>query len=159
MNANEPEATEDVRPPIDSRKRLWLILAVLVLLLFAWLLISRAMSIAAAEREGVDRAAMAFASAALPLLDLKSKNTLGDEATLQRVVDSIVSGKGFSFAGILSAQGRVVAASDRNVAVDSAYPDFRSGSIERVTRDGKHEVIYPVRQNGVVYGAVVLRAP
>jgi uncharacterized membrane protein affecting hemolysin expression len=153
-NVSSPE-----QPTANNRWRKWAVIAIAIILLFALAIGSRYLAVAAAEREGVNRAASPFAAAVLPLLDLRSKNILGDHSTLQRVVDTVVRDKGFSFAAILDPEGRVIAASDRNVGVGNKYGDFKAGEAVEHREAGRHEIIGPIKQNGVVYGAVVLRAP
>src|SRR5688572_14557357 len=109
-----------------------LVAAILVFAIFFWLYASKLLGVKAAEREGIQSSAGALAAASLPLLDLRSKNLLGDDATLQRVVDEIAKSHGFSFAAILDNTGQVLAASDRSTATGSAYPEFKSGEfVER----------------------------
>ena len=147
------------RKPRDLKQTTLLVVIVLVLVTIAWLLLSKAFAVRIAQEDGLKGAALSMAATSLPLLDLHSKNRLGDEETLQRVVDGIVQSRRFSFAAILDAQGRVVAASDRNTAKGRPYPDFKSGEVVELSRSGSFEVIQPIEQSNVVYGAVVLRRP
>src|SRR5688572_18402543 len=112
MNTEEPtEAQPQPRKPTDYKRLAILVAAIAILAAFAWALGSKFVEVRAAREQGVVHSARAFSSAALPLLDLKSKGILGDQGTLQRVVDDIVRDKKFSFAAILDSQGRVLAAS------------------------------------------------
>jgi hypothetical protein len=156
---NTPTEVQQPTKPVDQKRKAILIGVVLLLAVFAWLLVSRFLAVRDAQHEGAKSAASAMAAATLPLLDLKSKNLLGDNDTLQRVVDGIVANKAFSFAAILNTAGKVLASSDRNSGVGSDYPDFESGEVVETSRDGRYEVISPISQGTVVYGAVVLRLP
>lgn len=159
---DNPETTESQTQPTKAAnpKRTTIIIAViLVLAIFFWLYASKLFAVNGAQREGVRAGAVALAAATVPLIDLRSKDLLGDDATLQRVVDEIAESNRFSFVAILDTQGRVLAASDRNTSTGAAYPDFKSGQVVERGVDGKYEVIQPIRQDTVVYGAVVLRFP
>jgi hypothetical protein len=159
----DPESsTEATTPPkkaADPRRTMMIVVAVLVFAIFFWLYASKLMGVSAAKREGMRGGGVALAAASLPLLDLKSKNLLGDAETLQRVVDQVVESQRYSFAAILDNNGKVVAASDRNVTAGSDYPDFVAGEFVERGVDGKYEIIQPIRQNTASYGAVVLREP
>jgi hypothetical protein len=162
---SENETTEATETPTNAKKhpdtkRTAIIVAVIVVFtLFFWLYASKLLGIRAAEREGVQSSAMTLSAAAVPLLDLQSKNMLGDAETLSRMVDQVVESRRFSFVAILDPQGRVIVASDRNVAAGNAYEGFESGKFTERGVDGKYEVIQPIKQGSAVYGAVVLRQP
>ncbi|MDQ2986318.1 MAG: hypothetical protein M3R13_06300 [Armatimonadota bacterium] len=160
MNTEEPtEVHPQPRKPTDYKRVALISAAVLILAAFAWALASKFLEVRSARHEGVLNSARAFSSATLPLLDLRSKGILGDEGTMQRVVDDIVSDKKFSFAAILDSQGRVLAASDRNVSVGTGFPDYKQGQVIASDTSGLFQVVHPVAQDDVVYGAVVLRSP
>jgi hypothetical protein len=160
---SDPEtSTEPTAPPTSTanpKRTAMIVVVVLIFAIFFWLFASKLMAVRSAEREGLKSSAVTLASAALPLLDLRSKERLGDVDTLQRMVDQIVESHRFSFAALLDNNGRVVAASDRSVTVGSAYPDFKADEFVERGVEGKYEVIQPIRQNNAAYGAVVLREP
>lgn len=158
MSENETVETKAPAKEHNPKRTAVLVGIAVALAIVLWLVGSKYLAVGAAERQGVIASASALSVASMPLLDLRSKNLLGDAETLQRVVDEVVSSQNFSFAAVLDAQGRVVAASDRNVSSGTAYQGFESGEVVQRSADGKFEVIYPIRQNDVVYGAVVLRA-
>ena len=158
-----PESTTETQPQprraADHRRTAIIVAILLIFAIFFWLYASKIMSVRSAEREGVRNAALTFAASSLPLIDLQSKNLLGDSETLQRVVDAVAESHRFSFAAILDNQGKVLAASDRSVTAGSAYPDFKTGEFVERGTDGKYEVIQPIEQGTAAYGAVVLRQP
>jgi hypothetical protein len=161
MTGPESSTENVVTPPraANPRRTAFIVAVVVVFAIFFWLYASKLLGIRAAEREGLKNSAVALSAATLPLLDLRSKNLLGDAETLQRVVDETAETKRFSFVALLDNNGKVLVSSDRSVTAGSAYPDYESGKFVERGVDGKYEVIQPVRQGTATYGAVVLRLP
>jgi len=110
-----------------------------------------------ARREGAANSAAAFATAIVPLLDLKNKDQLHDGDTLQRVVDDMVRIKGFTLCAITDTKGAVLASSDRNNGVGSKFPDVDPTTASLSGKDGGWEIVRPIAHGEVKYGAVVLR--
>ena len=153
------EPTVEPKAKAHPQRTVFIVAVIVVFAIFFWLYASKLMGVRAAERDGLKDSAVALSATALPLLDLRSKNLLGDGETLQRVVDEIAESKRFSFVALLDNNGKVVVASDRSVTAGSNYPDYESGKFAERGVDGKYEVIQPIRQGTATYGAVVLRQP
>lgn len=153
------EPTVEPKKTAHPQRTAFIVAVAVIFAIFFWLYASKLMGVRAAERDGLKNSAVALSAAALPLLDLRSKNLLGDAATLQRVVDEIAKSNRYSFVALLDNNGKVVVASDRSVTAGSNYPDYESGKFAERGVEGKYEVIQPIRQGTATYGAVVLRMP
>ncbi|MGI8923643.1 MAG: hypothetical protein ACR2HJ_06315 [Fimbriimonadales bacterium] len=110
-----------------------------------------------ARKEGAANSAAAFATAAVPLLDLWNKDPLHDTDTLQRVVDDMVRIKGFTLCAITDTKGTVLASSDRNHLAGSKFPDIDPATADESGTGGGWEIVRPIAHGEVKYGAVVLR--
>ncbi|MBA3725969.1 MAG: hypothetical protein H0W86_05845 [Armatimonadetes bacterium] len=111
-----------------------------------------------ARREGAANSAAAFATAIVPLLDLRNKGQLLDGESLQRVVDDMVRVKGFTLCAITDTRGAVLASSDRNHMAGSKFPDIDPTKPDEYRKDGGWEIVRPIAYGEVKYGAVVLQA-
>jgi len=161
MSTTEEPTTEPATPTkeTDPKRTAIIVVAIVIVAAFAWALGSKYFAVAAAERAGVMQSAAAISSAVVPLLDMNSKNQLGDAEALQRVVDDVVSSDRFTFAALLDSSGRVIVSSDRSNAAGSGYDGFAPNKVVERNPDGAFEVIYPVKHEAVTYGAIVLRGP
>ncbi|HET6644075.1 MAG TPA: PDC sensor domain-containing protein [Fimbriimonadales bacterium] len=152
-----PEQTEARREPTDWGKKGLQILAILLAALALYLGASGYFGIAGARKDAALKSAAAFSTALVPLLDMRSKGQLADADTLQRVVDDMVSSTEFSFCAITDNQGRIMAASDRNLQRGSKYADIDPAQQSESKKNGEWEIVRPVVSGGVNYGVAVLR--